>query len=329
MTHHCRPRIHRRDLLCAAMGAGLLPASAWAQAFPANPIRLVVGFVSGGFADTVARLVAPGLSQRLGVPVVVENKPGATGTLATEHVARATPNGYTLLMGTATPIIVAPQAMKKTSFNPLVDLVPINVVASQHLSIAANPKLNARSVKDLIELSRRRQVTIGVSGMGGSTHLLAEALIQESKGNFLVVPYKGTGAAVADSIAGHVDATVSDIDSFLALHRDGALRVVGIASDERIAALPDVPTVKEDVPGLTMSIWLGVYAPGKTPAGVVNTINAALAEVVKAEALKAREKNSTTSFAAMASSQAFQKFVAQEYARYGKLIRERGITIDG
>jgi tripartite-type tricarboxylate transporter receptor subunit TctC len=319
----------RRNLIGLGLAAGLAPRLALAQNYPTRAIRVIVGFVPGGATDTGARIVAAGLSEVLGAPVVVENKPGATGVLATEYVARsAAADGYTLLVGTATPIIVAPQAMRKQTFHPLTDLAPINMVVEQPQAFAVNPRLPVRRMKDLVALSRTRQVSVGVSGIGGSAHLLVEALIQATGGgNFLVVPYKGSGPALADVVAGHVDANVSDVGSFLPMYNEGRLAIAATATEKRLDILPNVPTCQEDLPGLVMSIWLGVFAPAKTPKPILAVLDAAMLKVVARDDVRTQFARTIATMSSQRDSEAFARFVAADYQRYGKLIRDRGIAI--
>jgi tripartite-type tricarboxylate transporter receptor subunit TctC len=319
--------LSRRSLVGFGVATCLAPGIAFAEKYPSRPIRIIVGFVPGGSTDFGARLIGTGLSDALGVPVVVENKPGATGVLATDYVSKSAGDGYTLLVGTPTPIIVAPQAMQTHTFNPITDLAPINLVSTSPMAFAANPKLGLKRIKDLIALARTRQVTIGTSGFGGSLHLMIEALIQATNANILVVPYKGTGPTVTDAMAGHIDATVSDVGAFIPYHTDGKLTIIGVSSEKRLPLLPDVPTVSEDVPGLVMGNWLGVFASAKVPKADIDTINAALQKVVAREDLRSQFVKSGFTVSSMASPEVFRKFVVAEYQRYGKLIKERNIVL--
>lgn len=322
-------RFTRRNALGLGLGlvAGLGGRGAWAQAYPSKPIRIIVGFVPGGSTDFGARMISAGLADALGVPVVVDNKPGATGVIASEYVANASPDGYTLLVGTATPIIIAPQAMGRQSFNALNDLAAVNMVAESPMALAVNPGLGVKRVKDLVALSRTRPVTIGTSGLGGTLHLLVESLIQSTGGNFVVVPYKGSGPTITDAIAGHIDATVSDVGSFLPFHNDGKLLMIGIASEKRMDVLPSVPTLQEDVPGLVFVSWTGLFAPAKTPKPIIDTLNAGLMKMIARDEVRKQFVKTGATVYAQADPAAFQKLVATDYQRFGKLIKERGIVL--
>lgn len=319
--------ISRRRMVGVGVAVCVAPALSFASTYPSKPIRAIVGFVPGGSTDFGARVIAAALADVLGVPVVVENKPGATGILATDYVSKQPGDGYTLLVATPTPVIVAPQAMGTQSFDPLTQLAPINMVSTTPMAISAGPRLRLERIKDLVALSRTRQVTIGTSGLGGSLHLVIEALIQSTGANVLVVPYKGTGPTITDCIAGHIDAIVSDVGNVLPFHKEDKLKILGVTSQHRMETLPDVPTIHEDVPGLVMANWLGVFTSGKTPKDLVDKLDAALLKVVKRDDVRDQFAKSGYSMASMPNSDAFRKFVVAEHQRYGALIRDRGVVI--
>jgi tripartite-type tricarboxylate transporter receptor subunit TctC len=271
-AHH----LSRRELLTLGIAAGLTPLAALAQDFPARPIRLLVGVTPGGSIDYGARVIAIPLGEILKTPVIVENKPGAAGLISTEYVARSPADGYTLLIGTPSPVIIAPQAMPKTNFNPLTDLTAINTVSTSPLAIAVNPSLGVTRLKDLVALSRTRPIRMGLPLAGSLSHLAVEMTAKATGCDFLNVPYKGAAPALSDAIAGHIDATVSDVGVFLPMHKERKLRIVMVTSENRIEALPEVPTANEDAAGLVVTNWLGVFAPANTPRHIVEKINAAL-----------------------------------------------------
>jgi tripartite-type tricarboxylate transporter receptor subunit TctC len=252
--------LSRRELLTLSIAAGLAPRTALAQDFPSRPIRILVGVTPGGSIDYGARVVATPLGELLKTPIIVENKPGAAGLICTEYVARSPADGYTLLLGTPSPVIIAPQAMPKTKFNPLTDLVAINTVSTSPLAIAVNPSLGVKRLKDLVALSRTRPIRMGLPLAGSLSHLVVEMTAKATGCAFLNIPYKGAAPALTDAIAGHIDATVSDVGVFLPMHKEGKLRIVMVTSEKRIDALPDVPTANEDAPGLVVTNWLGVFA---------------------------------------------------------------------
>lgn len=321
--------LSRRTLLKLALAAGVAPGAVLAQDFSSRPVRLMVGTPPGGSIDFGARVIAPPLAELLQTSVIVENKPGAAGVLNSQFVARSAPDGHTLLIGTPSPVVVAPQVMRGVTFNSLTELVPINMVSTSPLAVAVNPRVGVKTLKELVALSRTRPVTMGLPLAGSVSHIVVEITAKATGCNFLNVPYKGAGPMINDVIGGHVDTAVSDVSVFVPMHRDGRLRILFVTSEKRVEGLPDVPTLSEDVPGLVMTNWMGLFAPARTPKAVVDKINAALAKIVAREDVRAQYEKATVTASTMASPEAFQKFVASEYERYGQIVRERNITIDG
>jgi tripartite-type tricarboxylate transporter receptor subunit TctC len=318
----------RRELLAIGLAAGFSPALASAQDYPSRPIRIMLGTTPGGSIDYGARLVSAPLTSILGTPVLVENKPGAGGVICTDYVAQATADGYTLLLGTPSPIIIAPQAMPKVKVNPLTDLMAINMISTSPLAIAVNPALGVKSLRDLVALSHKRPIKMGLPLVGSVSHLVVELLAKATGCNFLNVPYKGAAPALTDTIAGHIDATVGDVGVFLQMHQEGRLRIAIVTSEKRVEALPDVPTASEDAPGLVFTNWLGVFAPAKTPAPVMQKLKAALMKAVTRDDVRAGFQKASATAASMPGTEQFQKFVAAEYLRYGRILRERNIVIE-
>ncbi|QDL38667.1 Bug family tripartite tricarboxylate transporter substrate binding protein [Rhodoferax sediminis] len=317
----------RRSIaLCLATLLLFLPGLGVAQSLGAKPIKLVVGFTPGVSADFVVRMIAPRIAEALGPTVVVENKPGASGTIAGAFVAKSPPDDTTLLMGSASPVVISPQTLQKVPFNPLTDLVAINTVGLTPQVIAVNPPTGIITFKYLLAMAHAHQVSLASSGTGGMTHLAIEPLIRSSGSNIVHVPYKGAGPSITDTLAGHVQGVVSDLTPVLPFLQDGRVLAVAVTSEKRVEFLPDVPAVSEDIPGLGATNWAGVLAPGGTPRPVVDRINAALVSVVIREDVKTPLRKAGFVPTTMASPEAFQRFVAQDYGRWGKLIRELNIV---
>lgn len=325
-SHDCID-VRRRALLGWGAAACFAPGMARAQEFPSRTIRIMVGVPPGGSIDFAARLIAPAMSEILRTPVIVESKPGAAGVINTDYVAKSPADGYTLLLGTPSSIIIAPQAMPRFTFNPLVDLTAINMVSTSPIAIAVNPKLPVHRLKDLVELSKKRPVTLGLPTAGSVSHLTVELAAKATGANIQMVPYKGGGPALNDTMGGHVDATVGDVGSFLPLHREGRVRIVMVSSEKRNEAYPDVPTADEDAPGLVVTNWIGVFAPGKTPKAIIDKLNDALVKAAAKADVKAQFLKASATSASMPGPESFQKFVASEYVRYGRILRERGIVL--
>ncbi|MEJ8850764.1 tripartite tricarboxylate transporter substrate binding protein [Variovorax rhizosphaerae] len=308
-----------------------LTASAWglqahAQPYPSKPIRLLVGYLPGGGVDFTARTIAPALGEALNTIVVVENKAGASGTLSGDFVAKSAPDGYTLLYAPGSAITTAPQTMAKPPFDVLNDLAPINMVGESPLVIAMNPNLGVHNVKDLLALSRKRTVNLASGGAGGMSHLTIEMLSQAAKGNITHVAYKGGSPAIVDTMAGHVDGTLADFPPVLQMFKDKRLVPVGVTSEKRVEFLPNVQTVAEDIPGFVALSWYGVFAPAKTPRDIIEKINAALVKAMAREDVRTHLKDAAVLPKTLASPAAFRTFVADDYARWGKLIRDRNIV---
>src|SRR5690606_1646550 len=267
-------------LLAATSLLAISPMQAVAQEFPSRPITLIVGYPPGGSNDILARLVAPRLAEILGTSVVVENRAGASGTIGATFVARAAPDGYTLLASSASPIAITPQTMRSMPFDPVKDFVAINTVGLVPEAIAIGPNLKVNTLAELLELARTKQVTLSSSGTGGLPHLTIELLKKAAGGDILHVPYRGGGPAIVDTLAGHVDGIVMDLTPLQAQIQSGALKALAVTSAERVDFLPNVPTAQENLPGFNVVNWFGLFAPAKTPPEVVKRISDALVQVV-------------------------------------------------
>lgn len=315
-----------RRIACAM--AALIPlmavGAARADDFPSHPIRLIVGYPPGGSNDIMARIIAPHLSEELHTSVVVENRAGASGVIGADAVAKAAPDGYTLLASSVSPIIITPQTMAKPPFDTLHDFTAINTVGLTPEAIAVNPTLKVKTLNELLALARTRQVTLASSGTGGLPHLTIE-LLKKMAGNIVHVPYKGAGPAASDTLAGHVDGIVMDLPPLYPLIKEGRLHALAVTSDKRVSFLADIPTAQEELPNFSVVNWLGIFAPANTPAAVVDKINAALRKVVARDDVKAQFASVAVVPSILASPAAFQKFVGEEYARWGKVVKDANI----
>ena len=329
LAHACAASTNLSRRMVLGMGAGMAfaPGLALADDYPSRPIRLMVGATPGGSIDIAARVIATALTGLLGTPVIVENKPGASGVINSDYVAKAAPDGYTLMVGTPGPVIIAPQAMAKVAFNPLTDLTAINMVSTSPIAFAVNPKLSVHKLSDLVALAKQRPVSMGLPLAGSLSHLVVEMAAKAGGCSFTNIPYKGAAPAINDVIAGHVDATVSDLGVFLPFHRENRLRIIMTSSEKRLAILPEVLTANEEYPGLSVTNWIGVFGPAKMPSALSNKINAALQKMVTLPDVRAQFARSAVTSVSLPDTRAFQGFVASEYLRYGRLLRERNISI--
>jgi tripartite-type tricarboxylate transporter receptor subunit TctC len=315
---------HLRCIAIISISLGSAHAFA-ADTFPSHPIKIVVGYPPGGSNDIIARIIAPPLSLALGESVIVENRAGASGIIGADYVAKAAPDGYTLLGSSVSPIIITPQTMAKAPFDTLHDFVAINTVGLTPEAIALGPNLKVTTLKELLALARTRRITLASSGIGGLPHLTIELLRKIVGDNITHVPYKGAGPAVSDTLAGHVDGIVMDLPPLYSLIKENRLRGLAVTSAQRVSFLPDLPTAQEELPNFNVVNWMGIFAPAKTPAAVVNKINDALKKVVADKNVQKQLANVAVVTSIQASPAAFQKFVGDEYARWGAVVKEAGI----
>ncbi|MES2712391.1 MAG: tripartite tricarboxylate transporter substrate binding protein [Pseudomonadota bacterium] len=277
----------------ALLFASLLPvAPALAQApWPQRPLRFIVPFAAGGNSDVTARLFANRITARLGQPIVVENRSGATGAIGTEAVVRAAPDGYTMLIGSPGSIVNGPLLQANRRYDPITDLVAVALLGSVPMVIIVKPTLPVRTLAELVTWSKAqpRGVTIGTSGIGGANHLPLELFIAATGANLVHVPYRGGGSTLPDFVAGNVDGVLIEMPSVLDLHRDGRGRILGVAAPARSAQLPDIPTfIEQGLTGFLAASFVGLFAPAGTPSPIVATVQAAIAEAVADPEILAR-----------------------------------------
>lgn len=277
-----RNMMPRRALLAAGLTATLAPEiRAQAGAWPSRPLRFIVPFAAGGNTDLTARLFAARMSVRLGQPIVVENRSGATGAIGTETVVRSPPDGYTLLLGSPGSIVNGPLLQANPRYDPITDLTPVALLGQVPMVIIVRSGLPVRSLAELVAYSRRQPsgVSIGTSGIGGANHLPLELFKAMTSANLVHVPYRGGGATLPDFVAGNVDGVLIELPSVLDLHRDGRGRILGVAAARRSPQAPDVPTfIEAGYEGFLASSFVGLFAPAGTPAPVMERLQAAIAE---------------------------------------------------
>ena len=313
--------------LCAIALSTVVTAQSAAD-YPNRPISLVVPVPPGGAADFVARTVAEALSKELGQPITVENKAGASGSLASSFVAKSKPDGYTLLQNSITTHGIGPYFMKNLNYDPQKDLVPVGGLAEFSLMLVVNSELKVNSVADLIALAKQRPVSFASSGKGGAPHLSGELFGTTTKSQTLHVPYKGSGPAAVDVAAGRVDIMFDAAPSLLPHIKSGKVKPIAAVGNQRNSLLPDVPTFTElGYPQMVASLWYGVMAPAGTPAPIINKLNAALNKVLAAPDMKARlaERGAAVM---LGSPQDYAKFVDTDYTRWGQVIKQAGVSTD-
>ena len=316
------------SLLACSIALSLLCGYAGAQGYPNRTVRIVDVFPPGGGTDVVARVLAVRLSQVMGQPFVVENRPGAAGTIGLDSVAKAAPDGYTLLI--VTSISVGANTMySKLPYDPLRDFAPIARVGTAAYVLVCHPSLPVKSVKELIALAKARpgQLNYASAGTGSSTHMAAELLKSRAGLNVLHVPYKGSAPVVIAIVSGETEFGFSAVTSGLAQIRSGKLRAIAISSLQRNPTLPEVPTVAETLPGFEAVGHLGFYAPARTPADILARLSA---ELQKAAA----EPDARERFAAAgivpdtSTSDELGAVLKNEIAKWSKIIKDAGIRDD-
>lgn len=313
--------MQRRPLLTSALGLALLPA-ARAQT-SGKPLRLIVPFTPGGSTDILARALAPKLGAALGMNVIIDNKPGAGGSLGAAEAAKAEPDGNTLLMGHIGTLAVNPSMYPRLPYDPLKSFVPVAGVARVPNVLVVPAGSAARSFKDFIERARAQpgKFTYSSGGNGSAAHITFEVLKLRSKVFMLHIPYRGTAPSVTDLIAGQVDATFTGAPAVLPHIKSGRLRALAVSSPQRIAALPEVPTVAESgYPGFEADQWYGVVAPAGTPAAVVARLNA---EINKALVLPevAQQLAVEGAVPMPGTPQAFGQLIAREIPRWAEVVK--------
>jgi tripartite-type tricarboxylate transporter receptor subunit TctC len=317
--------------LCAAAVAGLLFASSLARAedYPARFVTMVSPYAAGGGADLLARVVAQKLTDRLGKSFVVENRLGAGGVIAAASVARAAPDGYTLLLGTSTQLAIQVTLHKTLPYDPAADFAPVALVASVPFVLMVNPALPVRSVTDLIRLAKEKpgELSYGSSGVGGPPHLYMELLESMSGIRMTHVPYKGTAQAIVDVVAGHIPIIFSDIAPAVSLLKEGRLRALGISSGTRFETLPDIPPLAEaGVPGFNAVAWTMLVAPARTPKEIVDKLAAEVKSIVAAPDVRKLFIDTGNIPLISPAPKELQAYLKAEIVRWGKVVQAAGVA---
>lgn len=325
-------RLGRRML--GAAGAGAIAARAVPSraqdAYPDRPVRIVVPFAAGGNVDVVSRLLGPRLAERLGQPFVIENRAGAGGNIGAESVARARPDGYTLLAGSNGPMTGNPAIQARMPYDSLRDFAPIGLISRvPHVVVVANA-VPVRSIPELIAWSRANpgRATMGSAGTGSGTHLTIELFNHLTGAGLVHVPYRGSGAVLPDLVAGNVAGNFNELSTVLALHREGRARIIGVAAMQRSPLLPDVPTLIESGVGdLVAGSYLGLLAPAGTPTPILETLRGALAATLAEPPIQARMTELGLQVAAPAevSPAFFGSFLREELATARRAVEIAGL----
>jgi tripartite-type tricarboxylate transporter receptor subunit TctC len=303
-------------------------STAFAQSFPSKPVRWVVPFPPGGATDIIARIVAQKMTEAWGEPVVIENRAGAAGAIGSEAVARAAPDGHTILMGTTSTHAVGPAVNPRLPYNPLTDFAPVTLVATFPNVLVAHPS-TATSLQELIALLKANpgKYNFGSSGAGSSTHLAGELFKQMTATDINHIPYKGTGPLLNDLMAGHVAFAFDQITAVMSGVQAGRMRALGVASRERSAALPDVPAISEVLPGYEATAWVGIFAPARTPNDVVAKLQSETRRILQLPDIAQRLGELGATPVANAPAQ-FADFVRQDTDKWRRLVATARIQIE-
>lgn len=317
--------------LTMVIALGLMAVSpTFAQTYPSRMVTLVVPFPPGGGTDTGARIIAEQLSKRWGQTVVIDNKGGAAGQIGADLVAKAKPDGYTLLLGNIGTQAINPSLYPKMPYNPDTAFAPISLLAELPLAMMVNPAVPAKTAAEFIALAKSRpgQLSYSSSGAGGAPHLVAEIFKEQTRSFILHVPYRGGGPAIADLLAGHVQLSFMTVLEASAHIKAGKLRALAVTSGKRVPALPDVPTLSEGVlPGFNAISWLGLVAPAGTPQLIVEKIAADVRSILSEESVKARYV-SLGGVPRATTPQEFSQLIVEDRRRYAQIIRDRKISTE-
>ncbi len=324
----------RRGFLgaCMALAAGAAAdarAATPADHYPDHSIRFVCPFAPGGSVDISSRLVAQGLTQNLKQAVVVENRSGSSGIIGTQIVARADPDGYTMVMGSSSTFGVNPAFYPDMGYDVIKDFSPVSMVSIAPNVLVINPKVPAHSVKEFVALLKKQpgKFSFASSGYGGAPHMAGELFKMEAHVDIVHVPYRGTGQAISDLVSGQVQMSFGTALALLPLIKGGQVRPLAVTGDKRLSSLPNVPTMAEaGLPGVQATAWNGVLVPAHTPTAIVDKINQGIVRFLDDPSVKDQFQRLGAE-PQSSSPQAFGRYIADEVSRWGKVVREAGLHV--
>ncbi|MGE5465705.1 MAG: Bug family tripartite tricarboxylate transporter substrate binding protein [Methanocella sp.] len=326
MEVRCMPWESRLGRVATILALSLVSFIGHAQNYPVKPVRIISPYAPGGIGDLIPRAVAFGLTEGLGQQVIVENKPGGSQIIGMQAAAKSPPDGYTLVLGSVTSLVIVPNSHKNVPYDPVNDFAPIALCVTTPLYLVVHPSVPARSVKDLVALARAQpgRLRYASGGTGSSNHLAGELLKSLARIDLLHVPYKSAGPAMLDVMAGHVDLMLGAAG--LQEAKAGKVRVLGVTSAKRSAAAPEVPTLSESgVPGYEATIWFGLLAPSGTPPAIVNRLSTEVSKVLATQRL--RDQLSTLEVTA-SGPDGFGNLIKREIPKWRKVIQSAGIAVE-
>jgi tripartite-type tricarboxylate transporter receptor subunit TctC len=325
----------RRVLRITGLWAALIAALALGAApvclaqYPARPIRIIVPIPPGGAPDVAARVLGQALAEALGVAIVIENKVGSNGNIAAEYVAKSAPDGYTLLFGQDSLIVINPHIYQRMPVDVLRDIVPVSSVASNMFVLSVNPSLPVKTFTEFVEYARKADPPLNyASGGNGSIHQLTMEMLKTRAGiNLVHVPYKGGSPATTATVAGEVAAMFAGTSTAPQI-KSGRLRALAVTGAHRSEVFPELPTIAEFYPGFEMTIWLGLFAPAGTPEAVFARLRPAIAKVLATDAVKEKMNSAGGLQPLIMSTAEFTALIASDWAKYQKLVKEIGVKLD-
>ncbi len=312
-----------------ALALSAFAVTAAAQSYPSKPVRVLVPFAPGGNVDITARTIAPGLAEILGQQFLVENRPGAGGSIGTNAVARAAPDGHTIMVASSSVMTNGPALYTNLPYDILRDLAPVGRIAVVPLALIVHPSVPAKTTKELIAVAKAQggRMLMANAGVGTTNHLIAELFMIRTGAKMHLVPYKGSGPALIDLVAGHMYAHVDQISSALPFIKAGRVRPIAVTTAKRAAALPEVPTLAESgAPGFDASTVTGILAPGTTPRPVIAKLNESLNKVLAAAAIRSRFETLGAEVQP-SSSEELGQFIREDLAQWKKVVQQAGIKV--
>ncbi len=319
----------KKNLVLLALATIVMPVSA-AEQFPTRPIRVIVPYAPGGNVDISARIIAPPLGEALGQTIVVDNRPGAGGNLGASLVAKATPDGYTLLVGSSGPLSVNPVIFKNLPYDTLKDFAPISTVQAVSLVVLAGPKSNFNSIADVITAAKARpgKLTMASAGAGTTNHFAIELFAHMANVKLLHVPYKGSGPALSELLGGQVETMIDQLAASIGYVRDGRLKVLAVTTQQRAAALPNVPTLEElGYKGYQASTLLGLLAPAGTPKPVIAKLNAGVRKIMDSPVVAERFRGLGANPGA-SSPEEFTARIRDELEQWRSLVKQLNLKFE-
>ena len=320
----------QRLLVATALVLACIAPVALGQAYPARPIRVIVPYPPGGTSDILARSLGDKLGAALGQPIVVENKPGANGNVGADLVAKAPPDGYTLLLADIGALVISPSVYPTLPFDPARDFAPVTLVAYSPHILVVNPSVPVTTTQELVALAKSKpgKLNFAISGLGGAPHLAGVDFALRTGVQWEYIPYKGGSQAIADVAGGQADVTLNGMLATYPLVKGGKLKLLAVSSGQRMSAIPDVPTLAESgLPGFETGSWQGVVAPAGTPRDVVARLNSEIVRIVSSPEMR---ENLGKQGAEVRTNtpEAFATFIATEKAKWAKVVKEANVKIE-